>query len=151
MLLGVLLAPVAGASSASKAEIFLEHYMQALKARHPDFGSGRGAAAKWAAAPAGFNTELVGSYRLDSGDMFTDLYVSGDYVYLGNAFDGLRVIDAANPASPREVGSFPAKAGGVFKLDPATGASQRPKNTTCFVLLFTVRFRGQLLWCHGDT
>ena len=124
VLLGVLLAPVAGASSASKAEIFLEHYMQALKARHPDFGSGRGAAAKWAAAPAGFNTELVGSYRPDSVDMFTDLYVSGDYVYLGNAFDGLRVIDAANPASPREVGSFPAKGSGVFKLDPVTGASQ---------------------------
>ncbi len=67
------------------------------------------------------NAELVGSYRPDSHEIFTDLYVSGNYVYLGNFFDGLRVIDVSDPANPEEVGTFPNYTVGVFTLDQTSG------------------------------
>ncbi|HIC68474.1 MAG TPA: hypothetical protein EYO90_02970, partial [Candidatus Latescibacteria bacterium] len=95
------------------AEAFLKNYVR-LREMHPIYS---GQAGKPVVEERhSNNTELVGNYRPDSGDIFTDLFVSGNYVYLGNAFEGLRVIDVSNPADPLEIASFPRRTTGVFRL-----------------------------------
>ena len=96
------------------AEAFLKNYFRLREQMHPIYS---GQAGKPVVEERhSNNTELEGNYRPDSGDIFTDLYVSGNYVYLGNAFEGLRVIDVSNPADPLEIASFPRRTTGVFRL-----------------------------------
>ncbi|MCZ6633602.1 MAG: hypothetical protein O7G87_09370 [bacterium] len=71
--------------------------------------------------PYARNTEMVSRYKPDSVEDFADLYVSGDYVYLGNYYDGLRVIDVSTPEFPRGVGLFPKPQSDVRRLVSGQG------------------------------
>jgi hypothetical protein len=113
-------------TGAAQVQAFLENYLRVRERMHSTYSGQAGQTGF--EKRSSYNAELVGSYRPDSDDIFTDLYVSGDHVFLGNAFDGLPVIDVADPASPREIGSFPHHTTGVFRLEAgeilpfATGA-----------------------------
>ncbi len=50
------------------------------------------------------NTRLVGSY--DTGDYARHIYVSGDYAYVADNDDGLRIISVSDPMNPTEVGYY---------------------------------------------
>ena len=53
------------------------------------------------------NTERISHLRPDTRESFTDLYLKDHYVYLGNSYDGIRIIDTSTPSAPLEVGIFP--------------------------------------------
>ena len=53
------------------------------------------------------NTERIAHIRPDSRESFTDLYLKDDYIYLGNSYDGIRILDASSPSNPKEIGIFP--------------------------------------------
>jgi sugar lactone lactonase YvrE len=101
-------------TGAAQVQAFLENYLRVRERMHSTYSGQAGQTGF--EKRSSYNAELVGSYRPDSDDIFTNLYVSGDHVFLGNAFDGLRVIDVADPASPREIGSFPGHTTGVARL-----------------------------------
>ncbi|MBT4136668.1 MAG: hypothetical protein HOE48_02080, partial [Candidatus Latescibacteria bacterium] len=66
------------------------------------------------------STERIAHYRPDTRESFTDLYPKDQYVYLGNSYDGIRIIDLSNPASPQEVGIFPKPATSISSLSNGT-------------------------------
>ncbi|MBN2444626.1 MAG: hypothetical protein JXJ04_24935 [Spirochaetales bacterium] len=50
---------------------------------------------------------LVGSWTRPSGTgLFYGLYVDGDYVYVADQSNGMRIFDVSDPADPTEVGTF---------------------------------------------
>ena len=61
----------------------------------------------------GFNDELGSPHNV---------FVSGDYAYIADSFNGLRVVDVSDPTNPQEVGFFdptgPTAGQGVFFSDP---------------------------------
>jgi hypothetical protein len=60
------------------------------------------------------NLVEVGYY--DTPGIAYDVYVSGQYAYVADGKEGLRIIDISNPSNPREVGFFktPYTARGVY-------------------------------------
>ncbi len=68
-------------------------------------------------APAQFTLVNVGHSTTNYGGTATSIVLSGNYVYLRNGGDGLRVYDISNPANPTNIGyggapSGPCPAGG---------------------------------------
>jgi choice-of-anchor B domain-containing protein len=61
-----------------------------------------------AAAPTAYNTTLVGSLAMTPNGSTTDLWVQGNYVYLGRGTRGMSVIDVSNPALPQKVSDWTA-------------------------------------------
>ncbi len=111
-----------GGSIGDRSEMreLLKNYLRYRERMHQNYGESQ-RFKPLVAQVSSNNTELVGSYKPDSRERFADLYVSGNYVYLGNSFDGLRVIDVSDPANPKEVGAFPNYTAGVFTLDRISG------------------------------
>ncbi|MFT5366790.1 MAG: choice-of-anchor B domain-containing protein [Candidatus Latescibacterota bacterium] len=66
------------------------------------------------------NTDRIAHFRPDSRESFTDLYLKDTYVYLGNSYDGIRIIDVSNPSTPQEVGRFPKSAINISYLSNST-------------------------------
>lgn len=78
------------------------------------------------------NTERIAHYRPDTRESFTDLYPKDQYVYLGNSYDGIRIIDLSNPASPQEVGIFPKPETNISS--PSNGTVQNLVSQNPFLL-----------------
>lgn len=74
------------------------------------------------------NTNRIAHYRPNTRESFTDLSLQGQYVYLGNSYDGIRIININNPSAPQEVGIFPKNAISISHLSNNTVQSLAPQN-----------------------
>ena len=74
------------------------------------------------------NNERIAHIRPDSRESFTDLYLKDNYIFLGNSYDGIRILDASTPSNPKEVGRFPKPNPDIATLSNGTTQSRHTGN-----------------------
>jgi len=71
---------------------------------------------------SGLAVQLIEVGFIDELGSPHDIFVSGNYAYIADSFNGLRVVDVSDPANPQQVGSFDPpgsrRAQGVYFSDP---------------------------------
>lgn len=67
------------------------------------------------------NVSFVGDYTANPNAIIHNVYVRGDSAYISHYSEGLRVIDLADPANPREIGAYDTFLGGSGGFNGAWG------------------------------